>query len=156
MINFRKARISDVEGIYTLIMAYANEGLMLARPRQILYADIREYVVGESENGDIVAIGALGILWEDLAEVRSLAVRKAYLRQGAGRRIVEMLEEEAKDLGIPRIFALTYQEGFFTKCGFQQVEHDTLPQKVWRDCIDCPKFPHCDEKAVIKDIKEAE
>ena len=153
MINFRKARIADVENIYQLVMAYANQGLMLARPRQGLYADIREYVVGENEDREIVAIGALRILWEDLAEVRSLAVRKPYLRQGAGRQIVSILESEARELGIPRLFALTYQEDFFIKCGFRAVEHNALPQKVWRDCIDCPKFPDCDEKAVIKDLK---
>ncbi len=154
MIKFRKARIDDVESIYTLIMAYAEEGLMLPRPRQVLYADIREYIVGEKEDGEIVAIGALGILWSDLAEVRSLAVKKGYRRRGAGSEIVSILESEARELGIPRIFALTYQEDFFKKCGFYGAEHSALPQKVWRDCIDCPKFPDCDEKAVIKDIKE--
>ncbi|MEG0873692.1 MAG: N-acetyltransferase [Clostridiales bacterium] len=147
---YRKAKIDDVEQIYQLIMDYANEGLMLARPRQGIYAGIREYIVGENSTGEVVAIGALRILWSDLAEICSLAVREPYLKKGIGKKIVELLENEAEDLRIPQIFALTYQQGFFLKCGFNSVEHSALPQKVWRDCIDCPKFPDCDEKAVLK------
>lgn len=150
--NYRKAKISDVESMFHLIMDYADKGLMLARSRKSLYEGVREYIVAENEKEEIIAIGALRILWGDLAEVRSLAVRQEYAGQGMGSAIVKQLEAEAMALDIPQVFALTYQQDFFKKCGFSVVEHSALPQKVWRDCIDCPKFHDCDEVGVLKNI----
>lgn len=149
MTQYRKARIEDVESIYQLIIGHANRGAMLPRPRQSLYEGIREYIVAENQ-GEIIAVGALRILWKDLAEIRSLVVKDDHMRQYIGRKIVSLLEEEARALGLPRIFALTYQETFFEKCGYCKISNKELPQKVWRDCIDCPKFPDCDEVAVLK------
>ena len=149
---YRKARIDDVEQMYQLILNHAQQGIMLARPRQSLYEDIREYVVAEDDDGAIVAIGALRILWKDLAEIRSLAVRDDRFREGMGRHIIELLEKEAMELGVPQVFALTYQDTFFFRCGYKEISNKALPQKVWRDCIDCPKFPDCDEIAVSKEL----
>ncbi|HIZ77796.1 MAG TPA: N-acetyltransferase [Firmicutes bacterium] len=151
MTQYRKARIEDVEDIYQLIISHANEGTMLPRPRQSLYEDIREYIVAE-EDGELIAVGALRILWKDLAEIRSLVVQSNHTRQNIGRKIVSLLEEEARALGLPRVFALTYQEAFFLQCGYHTISNKELPQKVWRDCIDCPKFPDCDEVAVLKNL----
>lgn len=152
-IQYRKAKIEDVENIHKLIMSHSTRGLMLARSRQSLYENVREYIVAETEDGEIVGVGGLRILWNDLAEVRSLVITEEYTYRGIGSHLVAALEAEARDLGLPKLFALTYQAGFFEKNGFKEVHHKELPQKVWRDCIDCPKFPECEEVAVIKKIK---
>lgn len=149
---YRKARISDVEAIHALITYYAGEGLMLARPRVMLYEFIRDFTVAEDQ-GAVIAAGALHILWADLAEVRALAVAPAYTCRGVGRGLVGTFVREAWELGIPRVFALTYQDVFFHRCGFAVVSKDALPHKVWKECIDCPKFPNCDETAVMMEIK---
>lgn len=149
---FRKARIKDVENIHALITHYAGEGLMLARPRGMLYEFIRDFTVGE-QNGMVIAAGALHILWEDLAEVRALAVAPEFTDMGIGRGLINTFVKEAWELGIPKVFSLTYQVGFFQKCGFNPVSKDILPHKVWKECIECPKFPNCDENAVIMEIK---
>lgn len=141
--------MTDVEAMHSLINNYANMGLMLARSRSSIYEGLREYTVAENQDL-IVGVGGLHILWQDLAEVRALAIAPEYAKQGIGRQIVRILEQEARDLELPRLFALTYQPVFFTKCGFREVENKNLPQKVWKECINCPKFPHCDEQAVIK------
>jgi len=148
---YRKARISDVETIHALIAHYAAEGLMLARPRGMLYEFIRDFTVAE-QNGKVVAAGALHILWEDLAEIRALAVAPEYTKRGIGRGLVQTFIKEAWELGIPKVFSLTYQGEFFQKCGFLPVSKEVLPHKVWKECIDCPKFPNCDESAVLLQI----
>ncbi|MZP31438.1 N-acetyltransferase [Heliobacterium undosum] len=149
----RKARMNDVEDIHALISESAAEGLMLARSRSLLYEGLRDITVAE-EAGKIVGTGSLHILWEDLAEIRALAISKDARGKGIGKAIVDMLIEEAKDLGIDRVFALTYQEGFFSKCGFSVVQKEQLPHKVWKECIDCPKFPNCDEVAMLLQVKQ--
>ncbi len=147
--KFRSARITDVEAISQLIGEYASEDLMLQRPKALLYERIREFVVVEEE-GAIVAIGALSIIWQDLAEIRSLAVKSSHRGKGMGKAIVEKLVEDAKELGIEKVFALTYQVDFFSKLDFELVDKDSMPQKVWKDCINCHKFPNCDENAMMK------
>lgn len=148
---FRKAKITDVEQIHGLLTYYAAEGLMLARPRAKLYESIREFSVAE-KGGVILGAGSLHIIWEDLAEVRALAVAPKYKNKGIGRTLVNIFLEEARNLEIPKLFTLTYQPGFFTKCGFTLVSRDVLPHKVWKECIDCPKFPKCDENALVIDL----
>ena len=148
---YRKAVLGDVEEIHQIINKCAEDGLMLPRSRNMLYESIRDFVLVEAA-GAVVAAGALHILWEDLAEVRALAVKDDYLKQGLGRGIVDRLVQEAKDLGCRQVFALTYQPGFFVKCGFELVSKDLLPHKVWKECINCPKFPNCDESAVILNL----
>ncbi|WP_131917953.1 N-acetyltransferase [Heliophilum fasciatum] len=147
----RKARMNDVEAIHALISENAAEGLMLARPRSLLYESLRDMTVAE-ENGKIIGTGSLHILWEDLAEIRGLAIAKEGRGRGIGRAIVEALTEEARGLGLARVFALTYQDGFFAKCGFRIVSKEQLPHKVWKECIDCPKFPNCDEIAMLLEV----
>lgn len=149
--KIRKARIDDMEAVHGLINYYAEQGLMLARPRSILYEAVREFTVAE-EQGQIVGAGSLHIIWADLAEIRALAVDPRYTRRGIGRRLVQSFLEEARELGMPRVFALTYQAGFFVKCGFQPVLKEKLPQKVWKECINCPKFPNCEEEAVVIEL----
>lgn len=142
--DIRKAKLDDAETIHTLVNNYAEKGLMLSRPRSMIYEYIRDFVVAEYE-GEVVGAGALHILWGDLAEVRALAVKDSMVKQGVGKLMVDYCLQEAKDLGIPKVFTLTYQPGFFEKMGFKVVSKENMPQKVWRECINCPKFPNCDE-----------
>ena len=148
--EYRKAKITDVEPIHALITYYADRGLMLARPRTLLYESLREFTVAVDRD-KVVGVGSLHIIWEDLAEIRALAVAPEYTGKGIGRGLVDNFINEARELAIPRVFALTYQDGFFEKCGFKVIDKDSLPQKVWKECVNCPKFPNCEEIAVIID-----
>ncbi len=148
MVELRKAKVADVENIHALINHYAQRGLMLPRSRSMLYQFLREFTVAE-EDGVFLGVGGLHIIWEDLAEIRALALAEHAVRKGIGRQLVGKLIEEAKQLGIPQVFVLTYQPGFFKKCGFHEIPKEKLSTKVWKECIDCPKFPNCDETALI-------
>jgi len=147
--KLRKARIEDVEEMMVLINSNAEEGLMLPRSRNMLYEHIREFLLAEEET-QLVGVASLHILWSDLAEIRALAVSSEYKRKGIGTKIVKALEEEAKELGVTKLFALTYQPEFFKYCGYEEVSKDQMPQKVWTECINCLKFPNCDEIAVSR------
>lgn len=149
--KLRKAKITDIEPIHALISHYADKGLMLARPRSMLYESLREFTVA-IEQGQVIGAGSLHIIWEDLAEVRALAIAPEYTCKGIGRNLVKMFLDEAKELALPQVFALTYQQGFFVKCGFRVVPKESLPQKVWKECVNCPKFPNCEEVAMIYDL----
>lgn len=145
--------MSDVKPIHRLLMDCAKQSLLLPRSLNQIYSHIRDfYVVAQAlpEGGDrMLGCCALSICWEDLAEIRSLAVEESFHGQGLGRRLVQACLDEAADLGLTRVFSLTYVAGFFGKFGFNVVTKDLLPQKVWSDCINCPKFPECDETAVL-------
>src|SRR5690554_5607645 len=151
MVTFRKARMTDVEGLHTLINSYAGQGLMLPRSRSMIYESLREFTVVE-DDGEFLGTGGLHIIWEDLAEIRALALSAKGTGRGIGRKLVENLLIEAEELSIPRVFVLTYQREFFEKCGFRLVDKEQMPPKVWTECINCPKFPNCDEQAMIKEV----
>lgn len=144
----RKAKMKDITAMQGLINGYADQGLMLARPLTMLYENMRDFVVAE-EDSRVIGTGALHILWQDLAEIRAMAVTPDKVKSGIGRKMVEFLIQEAQDLDLGKVFALTYQPGFFQKCGFQIINKENLPHKVWKECINCPKFPNCDEVALI-------
>ena len=146
---YRKARFQDAETIYNLIYDYAQKGEMLARSRNTLYETMRDMVVAENEDGEVVGVGGLHITWDSLAEVRSMAVSPKYKRHGIGSGIVKELIREGKEMGVKKIFTLTYKPQFFVTLGFREVKKEDLPHKVWKECIDCPKFPDCDETAMI-------
>ncbi|MBW1764192.1 MAG: N-acetyltransferase [Deltaproteobacteria bacterium] len=145
-----KAVIQDVKQIHKLLGSEANKDILLQRSLSELYDHIRDYFVirDKDKNDTIIAVCALGVCWEDLAEIRSLAVAKDFQKMGYGSRLVKKCFEEAMSLGIKKIFALTYTPGFFGKLGFQKVEKSKLPHKVWSDCLNCPKFPDCNEIAM--------
>ncbi|AMV72976.1 acetyltransferase [Desulfuromonas sp. DDH964] len=143
----RKARIADARAIHKLLLGYAREGMMLSRSLPDIYENIRDFYVFE-ENGETVGTVCLHICWEDLAEVRSLAVSADCEGRGLGRELVEACLAEARDLGMKRVFALTYKPVFFAKLGFHEIEKSELPQKIWGDCMKCAKFPECDEIAL--------
>lgn len=153
--NVRKARITDAERIQFLINEYAKQGLMLPRSLHSIYESIRDFWVYE-ENGEVIGTCALSIFWDNLAEIRSLAVSPEHTHRGIGTALVKMALREAKELGINRVFTLTYQVEFFKKLGFKEISKETLPQKIWRDCINCVKFPNCDEIAMLINLEERE
>ena len=144
----RKARFSDIEEIQRLINRYAEEGALLPRSLNELYENIRDFFVWK-EKGKLLGCCALHISWENLAEIKSLAVSRRTRRKGIGSRLLRTALQEAKELGIKKIFALTNQEKFFKKNGFKKIKKEKLPHKIWGECIRCPKFPDCDEVAMI-------
>jgi amino-acid N-acetyltransferase len=150
-IKIRKARMSDVEPIHELVTEFSRRGIMLPRSRSDLYESLRDFVVAD-KGGRIVGCGALTIEWDNLAEIKSVAVAKVFQRHGVGRRLVKACLAEAKRLGIGKVFALTMAPVFFEQLGFGPVERDSLPHKVWSDCVNCPKFPDCDEVAVAMEL----
>jgi amino-acid N-acetyltransferase len=151
MIIYLKPTFADVEIMLEIINDYAEQGLMLSKSRNAIYENLRDFVLAE-DNGKIIGVAGLHLVWNELGEVRSLAVVKDVCQKGVGRKLVELLTEEAKQLGVKNLFALTYQQGFFEKLGFRVIAKETVPQKMWKECIDCPKFPNCDEIAMIKEI----
>jgi amino-acid N-acetyltransferase len=147
----RKAQISDVKEIQKLLMTFASRGDMLSRSLSELYESLRDFYVFE-EGGVLLGAAALLIVWEDLAEVRSVAVVEDAGRKGIGSQLVQACIAEARQIGLRRIFCLTYKPDFFGKHGFRLVDKSELPHKVWGDCIKCAKFPDCDENAMIIDL----
>ncbi|MCB0194642.1 MAG: N-acetyltransferase [Anaerolineae bacterium] len=155
MVTVRQARLADVPRMLPLLEAYTRQAEILPRKEDEIYRSIREWVVAESDN-KIVGMGSLLIMWNDLAEVRSLVIDPTHHGQGVGRKIVTMLLDEARHLGLKRVFALTRQPGFFLKMGFQLTRIEQLPRKVKQDCVFCPKFHACDETALIISVKDSE
>ena len=143
-----KARISDVPEIQRLINYFADKGLMLARPLSEIYENIRDYFVIRRDER-VIACAALHISWSDLAEIKSVAVDEENQRQGIGDQIIRACLKEADELGIATVFCLSYTPAFFKKLGFTQVDKMELPRKVWTECYRCPKFPDCDEVALV-------
>lgn len=147
----RKAKISDIGTIFALVNDFAKQGLMLPKSQIDLYESIRDFFVVEIDN-KVVACGALKVFLDDLAEIRSLATNKDFQKMGLGKMITQKLLDDAKELGIKKVFTLSYQVDFFKKQGFTLIKKEELPQKIWRDCYKCPKFPNCDENALIIEI----
>ena len=147
----RKARLSDVPALFKLIHQYAVEEVMLPRALPELYENIWEFTVAEKD-GQLAACGALRLYNEEVAEIRSLCVEPQLKTSGLGRALTKQLMFEAEGLGLKRVFALTVVPEFFSKMGFYPVERGALPQKVWRDCLQCEKYFRCDEVAVVFDL----
>lgn len=144
----RKATTSDVDAMSQLIGEFAAQGLMLPRSPKSLYENIQNFTVAEWD-GQVVGTVGLHVLWKDLAEVRSLAVSPTCHGLGIGRKLVEQTIAEAERLHIRQVLSLTYQLKFFSRLGFSVVQRDSLPHKVWKDCVLCSKFDRCDEIAMI-------
>ena len=151
--TLHQATVADARVIQKLVNGFARKGEMLPRTMAEIYENLRDYSV--VRDGDaVVACGALHIMWDDLAEVRSLAVTEERQGQGLGALLVRAHIQEARTLGLSTVFALTYQPAFFERLGFQQADVMTLPRKVWNECYRCPKFPTCNEIAVVYDLKD--
>jgi len=149
--GIRKATINDIKAIQELVNGFARRDLMLPRSLNELYENIRDFWVYES-GGRIRGCAALHVSWDDLSEIKSVAVHKPLQRKGIGARLVEACIQEARLLGAKKVFVLTYTPGFFRSLGFTKIRHADLPHKIWAECINCPKFPDCDETALLKSI----
>jgi amino-acid N-acetyltransferase len=151
-VRVTSAHIKHVPAIADILNRFAGRGEILPRPIEEVYQSIREWVV--AVDGDaVVGCGSLVVLWNDLAEIRSLIVDPDYQGEGIGRQMVEMLLEESTRLDIPKVFALTRKPGFFHSVGFNQVPRASLPRKIWKDCIHCTMFLACDEVAMLQEIE---
>ena len=154
MSAIRKARLADVPAIHRLVNSFADKGELLHRSLNELYENLRDYYVVE-DNGDVIACCALHINWEDLAEIKSLVVSEEAQGKGLGGSLLSACLAEARDLGIPKVFALTYKPEFFEKNGFDRIDKARLPQKIWTECVRCPKFPDCGEEALVLILGDA-
>ena len=147
----RRANLGDIKEIQRLIKLYAPRGGVLPRSLSELYDHLRDFSVF-IRNRKVIGICALHICWDDLAEIRSLAVEEEDQSKGIGAKLVRACLKESRLLGVKRVFALTYQPKFFEKLGFEIVDKAALPHKIWADCLKCVKFPDCDETAVLKEL----
>jgi amino-acid N-acetyltransferase len=150
-IKVDRARVSDANSMHRLISHFADKGEVLPRALSEIYEDIRDYFVVR-KRGRVIACAALHVTWVDLAEIRSLAVDEQAQNQRVGSALVQACLEEAKELAIPRVFCLVRKPAFFEKHGFQLIDKAELPHKVWAECYRCPKFPDCDEVALIRHL----
>jgi len=151
-LNIRPARVGDVPAIQELIRTFADRKLMIRRSPGELYESIREFFVAVDEDGRIVGCSALHVFWEDLAELKCLAVSEGVQGKGVGRMLVEACWASAAELEIKTVFTLTYVANFFEKCGFHQVDKAELPHKIWNECVRCPLFPNCTEIALVRSV----
>jgi amino-acid N-acetyltransferase len=164
-IVIQKAQVRDVEEILELVNTFAAMNLMLPRGPQYMYENIRDFVIACDNDVPvysitetrevlnlIVACGSLHVLWEDIAEIRALAIHPDYQHRGLGSRLMEYMKEEAKQLGIHRLYTFTLTENFFKTLGFKRQDRSELPPKVWGECSRCPKYFHCDEVGMVLDL----
>jgi len=150
----RRAKVGDVARMQRLINSFAEKDAMLPRSLNALYENLRDFLVIDSEDG-VIGCCALHVTWGDLAEVKSLAVDQSCQGKGYGRALVEACLDDARELGVPRVFALTYVPSFFEKLGFRRIDKSALPHKIWSECINCPKFPDCGEEAVEMELGDS-
>ena len=150
--KLRKPTVDDAPDITALINHFGDKSLLLSRSLNDVYERLRDFVVSEYE-GHLIGCAALHVVWGGLGEIRSVAVAEEARNIGVGRSLVECCLQEARELGIQQVFLLTYETQFFARFGFREYPKKNLPQKVWKDCIHCPKFPNCDEIAMLIDLK---
>jgi len=148
----RKASMKDVFQIKNLVNGFARKGEMLPVSLNQMYERLRDFQVFVDEKDRVVACGALKVVWTDLGEIRSLAVKNSYRKKGLGKKIVTLLLQEAAEMGMERVFVLTYVPAFFESLDFKRIPKTRLPRKIWGDCINCPKFPRCDEVPLMKEL----
>ncbi len=144
-----RAKVMDAQAIQKLINRFASRDLMLSRSLSEIYDNIRDFFVIRNRSGRVVGACALHIAWQDLAEVKSLAVEQRLRGKGLGARLVSACLNEAEDLGVKKVFCLTKSVGFFKKMQFKIVSRNVLPHKIWGECVRCPHFPDCNETAMI-------
>ncbi len=149
----RNATIEDAKAIHSLLSYYAAKELLLGRSYFALYEKLRDFKVFVDKHNAVVGVCALHIVWEDLAEIRSLAVQENMQGKKIGKQLILSCLEDADHYNIDKVFTLTYQSDFFRKQGFFDIDKSQLPHKIWSDCLNCLKFPDCDEEAMQCSVK---
>ena len=150
--RIRKANVKDAGQIFKILQEFAIKEILLPRSMNSIYENIRDFFVCE-KGEEIIGVSSLHVFWEDLAEIKSLAVKEEYQHHGIGKELVEQCIEDAKQLGIKKVFALTYVPEFFENLGFKISDKSEFPQKVWTECIHCVKFNDCHEIPVSLEVK---
>jgi len=147
-LTYQKATLKNAQAIHELVNSFARRNRMLPRSLNEIYELIRDFYICLDKN-KVIAVCSLHIVWEDLAEIRSAAVDRKYQKRGIGRKLINYCLKEAVSLGVNKVFALTYHPEYFKHLGFEDIDKNDLPHKIWGDCLKCPKFPGCEEVAVI-------
>ena len=150
MLVTRKPKSENFESILSLVNHYAEKREMLPLTMDELCHRIEGFRILKNEKDELIACAHLDVFTPELAEVKSLAVMEDHLAQGYGKVLVAECEKEARKLGIKKLFALTFKEKFFKKLGFVEVPRDSLPEKIYRECVQCAYHGDCKEVAVIK------
>lgn len=150
--KIRPARVGDVPAIHDLIRTFADRKLMIRRSPGELYEAIREFIVAVNDQGEVLGCAAIHVFWDDLAELKCLAVSEKAQGLGVGRRLVDACWAAARELELESVFALTYVPEFFERCGYVRIDKAELPHKIWNECVRCPLFPNCTEVALIRTI----
>jgi amino-acid N-acetyltransferase len=147
----RKAKVQDIKQMQALINSFAKQGVMIARSLNELYEFLRDFWV-IVENKKVIGCAGLHICWDDLAEIKSLAVARNKQGKGFGKELVSTCLNEAKAIGARKVFVLTYKPAYFKQFGFKRIKNSSLPHKIWAECINCSKFPNCQETALLKTL----
>lgn len=150
--QIQRAKLSDVPKVHRLITYFADQGEVLHRPLTELYENVRDYFVIKGGE-ELIACASVHVLWGDLAEIKAVAVREDYQSLGLGKLLLTRCFEEARDLELATVFVLTHKPAYYEQFGFQLVDVNTLPRKVWGECLRCPKFPQCNELAMVYHLK---
>jgi amino-acid N-acetyltransferase len=145
--------VGDVPGIFELIVVFAERQLMIRRSMAELYEAIREFTVAVDDENRLLGCAALHVFWDDLAEIRCLAVAEHAQGRAIGRQLVDACWEMARELEVKSVFALTSASGFFERCGYHPIDKSELPQRIWSECVRCPAFPNCTEAALVRSVE---
>ena len=151
--KIRHAKVSDAKTIQSMIAFYAEKKEMLPRSINDIYENIQEYVIAEDKN-KVIGCCALHVSWDDLAEIKALAIAQNYQHKGIGTKLVKTLHKKALELGINKVFALTFKPKFFLNLKYTQISRESLPHKIWGECVKCPLFPDCGEVPLILELKK--
>lgn len=154
MAKVRKARITDAMFIQAIVKKYSVDADLVQRSMADIFTQIRDYFI-LADADKPVGVVALHVYWDDLAEIRSFVIEKKFRGRGSGRKLIDAAVKEAGSLGLKSIFVLTKIPDFFKRYGFRRIAKKDLPHKIWKDCFNCPKFPDCDESALIFHLKNA-
>jgi amino-acid N-acetyltransferase len=150
--SLRKATVQEVGEIRALLQEFAHQWDVLPRTLAELYTQVRDYFVCREGRGPLMGVAALHIFWEDLGEIRSVVVRPEFQGRHLGSRMVKRCLTEARELGLKRVFVLTSAQEFFKRFGFQEVPRQELPRIIWAECVQCVKFPDCDEVPMVLNL----
>ncbi|MCW8839301.1 MAG: N-acetyltransferase [Thiovulaceae bacterium] len=152
MIEYKKAKLSDIASMQKLVAPEVESGIILDRADDEIATNIRSYTLAINKN-ELVGFCALHVHSASLAEIRSLVIKDGFRGQNIGSGLINKVLLEGNDLGLQKVLSLTYKKEFFEKLGFVEIPKESLPEhKIWADCIKCKHFPVCNEVSLIKNL----